>query len=266
MGVADHEGDRHGLAQRPAKRQHGAAHHAGAGIRQHHAPCDFPGGAAQSIGRLLQHGRHGLEHIARHRRDERQDHDRKDEAGGEDADAVRRAAQQGADQRNAVSGVDDGLLEMELEPGREHEKTPDAVNDGGDAGQQLDGDADRAAERARAQFGEKNRHPDADRHGHEHGQERGHHGAVNRRQAAEHVGCRVPGVGDQKRKAERLDGGHGTDHQREDDPGKDQQNRQGGRPGEEMKPGIAASGAPGGFRSGGQFGIGSCFGQGDISH
>ena len=104
---------------------------------QHHPPHHFPGGAAQAVGGFLQHRRHGLEHIARHRRNEGQDHDRKDQAGGEDADAVRRAAEQGAEHGNAGDGIDDRLLDMGLEPGREHEQAPDAVDDGGDAGQQA---------------------------------------------------------------------------------------------------------------------------------
>ena len=131
------------------KRQHGAADHAGASRRAAHPPHHFPAGAAQAVGGFLQHAGHGLEHIARHRRNEGQDHDGKDQAGGENADAIRRRRRTGCRSGSHISpmAIDDRLLHMGLEPGREHEQAPDAVDDGGNAGQQLDGDADGASQR-----------------------------------------------------------------------------------------------------------------------
>ncbi len=46
VGVADDEGHRHGLAQRPAEPQHHAADDADPGIGQHDMAHDLPGGAA----------------------------------------------------------------------------------------------------------------------------------------------------------------------------------------------------------------------------
>ena len=44
-----------------------------------------------AVGRFLEHRRRDLEHVAHHRGDERDDHDRQDDAGGQHADADRRA-------------------------------------------------------------------------------------------------------------------------------------------------------------------------------
>ena len=43
--VADHEGDRHGLAERAAEAEHHAADDADARIGQHHVAQHLPGGA-----------------------------------------------------------------------------------------------------------------------------------------------------------------------------------------------------------------------------
>ena len=59
--------------------EHDAADHADAGVGQHHVADDFPGGAADAVGRFLQHRRHRLEHVARDRGDEGQHHDREDQ-------------------------------------------------------------------------------------------------------------------------------------------------------------------------------------------
>ncbi len=91
--VADDEGDGHRLAERADPlAQHHAAHDAGLGERQHDLVDDLPGRRAQAVGGLLQHRRHDFEHIAHHRGDERNDHDRQDDPGAENAHAHRRAA------------------------------------------------------------------------------------------------------------------------------------------------------------------------------
>ena len=51
--------------------------------------------------------------------------------------------------------VDQERLDVLLQERREDEQAPDAVDDAGDAGQQLDGDADRPPEPVRAQLGEE---------------------------------------------------------------------------------------------------------------
>src|SRR5262245_62292650 len=65
MRVADHEGDRHRLTECAAEAEHDAADHTNAGVREDDVAHDFPGGATESVGRLFQHGWHGLEHVAR---------------------------------------------------------------------------------------------------------------------------------------------------------------------------------------------------------
>ena len=98
--VADDEGHRHGLAERAAKAEHHPADDADPGIGQHDIAHHLPGGAAEAIGRLLEHRRHRLEHVARDRGDERQHHDGEDQAGGQHADAVGRTGEQRGQHRN----------------------------------------------------------------------------------------------------------------------------------------------------------------------
>ena len=84
-------------------------------------------------------------------------------AGGEHADAVGRAGEQRADS----TGTSPNRLIMNgckvsLQERREHEQAPDAVDDAGNAGQQLDRDADRPAQPERAQLGQEHRDAEPD--------------------------------------------------------------------------------------------------------
>ena len=146
MRVADDEGHRHGLAERAAEPEHDAADDADPGVGQHDVAHHLPGGAAEAVGRLLQHRRHRLEHVARDRGDERQHHDGEDQAGGQHADAVGRAGEQRRQHRDRRRTPRSGTAARLLQERREHEQAPDAVDDAGNAGEQLDGDADRAAQ------------------------------------------------------------------------------------------------------------------------
>ena len=100
--VADDEGHRHRLAERAAQAEHDAADDAGLGVGQHDLPDHLPGGRAEPVGRLLEHRRRDLEHVAHHRGDERDDHDRQDDAGRQDADAHRRPRHQRTEHRHAA--------------------------------------------------------------------------------------------------------------------------------------------------------------------
>ena len=112
VGVADDKGYRHGLPQRSAQTQHHAADDAVFGERQHDAPDDFPGGAADAVGRLFHHYRRLFEHVAHHRGDVRNDHDSQDNARRQNADAEGRAGEQLADNRDAGHHLADRLLEI----------------------------------------------------------------------------------------------------------------------------------------------------------
>ncbi len=102
MRVADHEGHRHGLAERAAQTQHDAADDADARMRHDHVPNHFPGRGAEPVAGFLEHRRHGIEHIAHGGRNERQHHDGEHHAGGENADAVGRTLEQAADGGNVA--------------------------------------------------------------------------------------------------------------------------------------------------------------------
>ena len=112
--------------------EHDAADDAGPGIGKHHMRDDLVRRAADAIGRLLEHGRNRLEHVARDRGDEGQYHDREDHAGGQHADAVRRPFEERGQHRNVAERVDQERLHDPLQERREDEQAPDAVNDARD--------------------------------------------------------------------------------------------------------------------------------------
>ncbi len=148
---------------------------------------DFPGRATDPVGRFLQHRGHGLEDVAHHRSDERHDHQRQDQPGGEDADAERRAREQ----RDAGGGQP--RLDVGLDQRREDEQAPDAVDDRRHAGEQFDRGAERAAQPQRAGLGEEHRDAETDRHGDQQRDRRGDDGAVDRDHRAVDVVRRTPG-------------------------------------------------------------------------
>ncbi len=85
------------------------------------------------------------------------------------------------------------------------------------------GDADRPAQPLRAKLGEKDRDEQADRDRDQHGDERGDHGAVDRRQRAEFLGDGIPALRGQEAEAEVLQRRHRADDQRQDDAAQQQQ-------------------------------------------
>ena len=94
------------------------------------------------------------------------------------------------------------MVDMALQERREHEQSPDPVNDARDAGEQLDRDADRLPQPLRAKFGqeESDHQPDRDRD--QHGDKRGDKRSVDRRQSAEILRDRIPSIAGEEAKAE----------------------------------------------------------------
>ena len=230
-GIADDEGHRHGLAQRPPQRQHDAADDAHAGIGNDHAAHHFPGGAAKPVGGLLQHGRHGVEHIARNRRDEGQDHDGQNERGVEQAQVARGTGEDHIQDGDILHRVGDGGLDGVGQHGAQHEEAPHAVDDGGNARQQLHRHAHGAAQPLGAKLGEEDGDAKPHGHGDEQRDERTHQGSIDGAKAAENgVGPRIgrPALGGQKVDAVSGDRGPGADDERDDDAAQHQQHCGGG--------------------------------------
>ena len=205
MGVADDEGHRHGLAQRAAKPEHNPADDADAGVRQHDVAHDLPSGAADAVGGFLQHGRHDIEHIARDRGDEGEHHDREDQARRQDADAVGRASKQRRQHGDIAEDGNQGWLQGLLQERREYEQAPDAVDDAGNAGQQLNGDPNGPPQPHWAQLGQKHSDQQPDRDRDQHRNKRRDEGAVDRRERAEFLHNRVPALLDKEVEAESAE-------------------------------------------------------------
>ena len=117
-------------------------------------------------------------------------------------------------------------LHRQLQEGRQYEQAPNAVDDAGDAGQKLDGDAQRALEDGGAEFGDENGDAETDGHADDHGDERGNDGAVDRRQGAELVRHGIPNLGDKETEAEGAKRRPSADDQRDNDAAQQQQHHQ----------------------------------------
>ena len=188
VGVADDEGHRHRLAQRAAKPEHDAADHRDPRVGDHDRAHHLPGGAADAVGRFLVDRRHGLEHVAHGRGDERDDHHREDQRGGQDAGAERRACEQVLEHRDAVERIDDrraGCIRAMTR--RDDEEAPHAVDDRRHRGEQFHRGADRPAQPGRREFGQVERDAERERHREEQRQDRGDDRAVDRHRRAEHL-------------------------------------------------------------------------------
>src|SRR6516165_10413758 len=196
--VADHEGHRHGLAERAAEPQHHPANDPDPRVGQHDVANDFPGGAADAVGGFLEHGRDGIEHVARDRGDEGQHHDREDQARGQHADAIGWPGKERRQHGDIAARRDQERLQSDLQERREYEQPPDAVDDARDDRQELDGDPDGPSQPHGAQLGEKYGDQEPDRHRDQHRDERRDERAVDRRQRAEFLRHRVPALLDEE--------------------------------------------------------------------
>ena len=148
MGVADHEGDRHGLPQGPAQAEKQGPDNPHQAVRNGNLAGDFPGGGPYAVGRFLDHVGHQLEHVPGNGADKGQDHEGQDDPCGQHAQPhgrplkERQEAQAALEQRLHVRGHE--------RP--KHEHAPHAVNDAGNGGQQFDHAAHHFADLGAGQF------------------------------------------------------------------------------------------------------------------
>ena len=242
--IADDKGDRHRLAQRPAEPQEDAADDADARIGEDDLPGDLRRRRAQRIGALLQHRRHGQEHVAHDRGNQRQHHDREDEPRGQDADAERRPGEQQAQPGNFPERADQRRLDIILDKRRQHKKPPDPVDDAGDRGQKLDHRRQRALQPDRAQFGDEEGDPERHRDRDQHRDRRGDEGAVDRRQRTEFLGDRVPHIGDEETRTEGRQRRQRARDQRCEDAAEQQQHDQRENDGKRAEGDVGNGAAP----------------------
>ncbi len=166
-------------------------------------------------------------------------HDGENQSGGQHADTVGRAREQGRQPRHIAKYGDQERLDIFLQERRENEQAPDAVDDAGNAGEQFDSNTDRTPQPHRAKLGEKQRDQQADRHRDQHGDDRSDDGAVDRRDGAEFLGHRIPALYIQKAEPERVQSRPRAVHQGNDDAAEDDENGDGGGAGEMAERGIA---------------------------
>ncbi len=171
---------------------------------------------------LQQHG-HRVENVAAYGRDEGKHHDRQDQAGGQNPNTIGRPGKQGREHGHVAEGADKRGLNVRLQEGSEDEQAPDAVDNAGNACQQLDGDADRAAQYWRAEFSQKDRSPEPYGNRDEHRDEGCDQSANDRRAGAEILGNGVPSFGDEEAEAEGLKGERRAHDERRKDRTEDDQ-------------------------------------------
>ena len=131
--------------------------------------------------------------------------------------------------------IDQERLQGALQERRKHEQAPDAVDDAGNAGEQFDSDADRPAQPQRTNFGQEHGDEEAKRHRNDHGDQRCHDRAVDRRQRAKILRDRVPALGDKKSETKFFQRRRGADDQRNDDGAEQNEDEERGRTGDLKK-------------------------------
>ena len=223
--VTDHERDGHRLAQRTAQPQHDTAHHTDLGKGQHDFECHFPSGGTQRVGRFFQHRRGDFKHIAHHRSNERDDHDRQNNACRQDTNPHWRARKQRPQHGHVAKPALQRALHISGQQRGKHQQAPHTVHNRRNGGQQFNGDPQRAAQPARREFGQKQGNPEADRHRNQQCNERGHQRAVDHDQTAVSVLNRIPFGAPEEADAVLFDGGPSALHQRDHD-GRQQHQRQ----------------------------------------
>src|SRR5581483_3034761 len=126
-------------------------------------------------------------------------------------------------QRDIAERVDEKRLQRRLQEGCENKEAPNAVDDAGNAREQLDRNSDRTAQPYGAKLGEEYR----DRGGHKR--------SVDRGKRPEFFRHRIPALGDKKVQTERAEGRPGAEEQRKQDRAKDAQNGQRAGTGQDAK-------------------------------
>ena len=137
-------GDRHRLAEGPAKTEHRAGDHARAAVRQDRLADHLPAGRAEGERRLLVQPRRLQEHLARDRRDDRQDHH-----GQHDADGQHRCDRTvdagSGEERDEPEVVLAGTGTRCGQERGEHRDPPETVHDARDRCEQVHEGAERRA-------------------------------------------------------------------------------------------------------------------------
>ena len=118
---------------------------------------------------------------------------------------------------------------MCLQEGSEYEQTPDAVDDAGNAREQLDGDANRSAQRHGAKLGQEDRGAEPDGDGDKHRDKCGDERAADGGKRSELLRNRVPRLGDEEIKPEGLKGECRANDERRKDGTEHYQNANGRR-------------------------------------
>ena len=185
--VADHHRHGHRLAERAAEAEHDGADDAGARVEERDRGR-FPPRRAERIRALTLRARHRLQHLARDRRRERNDHDRR---GSRPADSMPTPSGGPLKSGSARSPVGQRRLER-ANRRHEHEDAPQAVDDRRNRREQLGQEDERLPQPVRAELGDEDRDAERDRRRDEQRQDRRVERAPDERQRAELAGDRIP--------------------------------------------------------------------------
>ena len=205
--VAAHEvGDRHGLAEGTAEADERGADDPAEGVAQADLAQHLPGRRTHPVAGLLGHTRDHEQDVAREGGDEREDHDRQDEAGGQDREAAALKGVAGAQEGQlAQPALGDRRRHAFLHERHEHEETPHAEDDARDRGEHLDRGAQHARRPRRHELREQQGDDERERNGDDHGDERRQGRTGERRERAVTAAARRPRDGGQEAQAELPD-------------------------------------------------------------
>ncbi len=199
--IADDHGDCHGLAQSAAQTEHDGSNDADARVAENTNADHLPlGGSEGKDGLALAVG-HCHHDVAGQRRDDGQDHDGENDAGGQQAYSEVRAQEEAC----PAEGLDEEGAENVAHDRDEYKDSPEAVDHAGDGGEEFGEEGDGGAQGLRAEFGDEHSYSQRKGNCQDKGEERGYQCSVDKRKSAEVARDGVPSLTDKKPPAELND-------------------------------------------------------------
>ena len=193
--VACDHNDRHRLTDGAADAEDDRRQHAGLGCGQHRAENAALMGGAQCQAALIVAVGNGVQARLADRDDGGQDHDAQQHSGGEKAHALAAF--------DVEHRLEEGRLDHGLHGGHQHDHAEEAVDDGGDAGEQLGAGLEQTVELFRAVVRHEDGGQQADGHADEDSPRRDVDAAQDHRQDAEDIVAWLPSGAQQE--LERAD-------------------------------------------------------------
>ena len=179
--------------ERAAETQDDAADDARLGVREDGARDRLPLRRAERQRRFALRARHGEQHLARHRRDVGQDHDREDEPAASMLGPYAGPREERQSRPDEACHAETASRDVRSTR-EQHENAPEAVDDARDGRQQVHEKRDGLPELGRSELRQKYRDANRERRGQDQRHRRRNERPIDRRRGTEHTVDRIPAL------------------------------------------------------------------------